>query len=316
MTQRERSVFITGCSSGIGRACAVELDRAGFHVFACVRRERDGSHLRAICSEQLEVVLADITRSDDVTRAAAQVSQRLGPAGLDALVGCAGVAGAGPVEVFPESRAREIFDVNYWGTLKVIRSFLPLLRAGGGRIVTVGSIQDQFAPPFLSAYAATKAAVLSLHRSLRHELRPWSVDVVLLEVGAIATPIWSKGWGEWNDAIASKHMTPVYGAYASAWEDFVKRTAQSAGQPEHVARFVRRVLQRRRPRAQYRVGWDAHLLWLLRCLPARLLESLFARIYRFPRPPRHQRIARRIASSTGEYLPSERSKSMRSRSGY
>src|SRR5258708_33287478 len=183
-----RSVVATGASTGIGEACALRLDRRGFHVFAGVRREVDGGALKQKASGRLTPILLDVTDASSIKSAAAAVAASLDEEGLSGLVNNAGIAIAGPLEFLPIDELRRQFEVNVIGQIAVTQAFLPLLRKGHGRIVNMGSISGRLAFPLLGPYAASKFALRALTTALRMELRPWGIPVSIIEPSGIATP--------------------------------------------------------------------------------------------------------------------------------
>ena len=183
-------VVVTGASSGIGEATALRLANAGFAVFAGVRREEDAEALRL---RGVRPVRLDVRDAAQVAAAAQEVRGALGPAGLVALVNNAGVVVPGPLEFVPLDKLRGQFEVNVIGQVAVIQAFLPLLRETRGRIVNISSIDGRIATPLLGPYVASKFALEGLSDALRRELRPWGIQITLIEPGAIKTRIWEKG---------------------------------------------------------------------------------------------------------------------------
>lgn len=271
-----RAIVITGASKGIGRACALRLDRAGFHVFAGVREPADGEALRAEASERLTPIRLDVTDDVAIAESARTVAEAVGAAGLAGLVNNAGIAIAGPLEFLPTAELRRQLEVNVIGQLAVTRAFLPLLRRARGRIVNMGSISGLMALPFTGAYAASKHALEAATDALRIELAPWGIHVAIIEPGVIATPIW-----ETSEAAANRIMEDYP---AEAWEyyggviDLVRRSARHGAArglpPDEVAKAVEHALTARRPKTRYLVGSDARIRALIRRLPDRLRDRL------------------------------------------
>jgi NAD(P)-dependent dehydrogenase (short-subunit alcohol dehydrogenase family) len=174
-----RSALVTGASSGIGAACAARLVGSGWRVFAGVRREGDAP-------EGTDEILLDITDADQIAQAAQRIAE------LDALVNNAGIAIAIPLEFIPIDELRRQLEINVIGQVAVTQAFLAHLRRSRGRIVFVGSIAGRSALPFLGAYAASKHALEALADTWRVELRPFGIEVSLVEPGTIRTPIWTK----------------------------------------------------------------------------------------------------------------------------
>ncbi|MDF2739718.1 MAG: 3-oxoacyl-[acyl-carrier protein] reductase, partial [Actinomycetia bacterium] len=184
----ERSILITGATSGIGRDAAVALAQAGHLVLAGGRRVDALAALVRHSEGRAEPVVLDVTDPDSVEDARELVERRTGGRGLDVLVNNAGYALPGPLEALAERDLRELFDTNVFGLLAVTRAFLPPMRERGqGRVVNVGSIMGRVAMPLLGAYNASKHAVAAVTDALRMELAPFGITVVLVEPGAIRT---------------------------------------------------------------------------------------------------------------------------------
>src|SRR5580704_16948746 len=124
----DRSILVTGASTGIGEACAVEFDHLGWHVFAGVRRHEDGKRLEAKSSSRLRPVPLDVTDPASIDAAADEIAASVGDNGLTALVNNAGVAVGGPVEYIAIDEWRRQFEVNVFGQVAVTKAMLPLIR--------------------------------------------------------------------------------------------------------------------------------------------------------------------------------------------
>ena len=191
----QRAVVITGASTGIGRAAVVELVGAGYQVFATVRREADAESLRQQFPEIVTPVIMDLLDEDSV-RAAGEVINSAGP--LFGLVNNAGAALPGPLETIPIDVFRRQIEINLTAQLLVTQVMLPALhrsaeQIGDARIIMIGSIGGRLSGPMLGGYGAAKHGLVGLSSSLRAELAPFKIKVLLIEPGAIATPIWDRG---------------------------------------------------------------------------------------------------------------------------
>jgi NAD(P)-dependent dehydrogenase (short-subunit alcohol dehydrogenase family) len=275
--------MITGASTGIGAATAVHLARRGWTVYAGVRRDDDG---RALTAQEASIrpLILDVT--DDAQLAAAR--SRLESEGqLDGLVNNAGIAIAGPLEFLPSGELRKQFEVNVFGLIAASRTFLPLLRATRGRIVNVGSIGGRMALPFMAPYTASKFAVEALSDSMRLEFRPFGIRTILIEPGAIKTPIWTKG-RETALAIA-QHYPPealtLYGKLIESMQRASTESAQRATPPERVAAAIERALSAPNPRNRYVVGTDAHVQAALTFLPSTWKDAMLGRMLSIGSPP-------------------------------
>ena len=280
------AVVITGASTGIGESCALRLARAGCHVFAGVRRSEDGEALRRKAPTGLTPLQLDVTDSDSVQSAVGEVERALDGAPLAGLVNNAGIALGGPLELMPLDALRRQFDVNVFGLIATTQAFLPLIRAGAGRIVNIGSISGRFAGPYVGPYAASKHALEALSDSLRVELRPWGIHVALIEPGRIATPIWEKSLAH-SEALAA-HADPAmlarYGPALDRMRAFVSKFNARRLPPESVAAAVEHALFAPRPKTRYVIGLDAWAQLLAsKLLPDRLRDALVVRALRLDR---------------------------------
>jgi NAD(P)-dependent dehydrogenase (short-subunit alcohol dehydrogenase family) len=273
--ERARSVLVTGASTGIGAATVQALLAGGVRVWAGVRREEDGRRLVSEHGDRVQVLRFDVTDAEAVTAAGERVVAA-GP--LNGVVCNAGVALPGPLEFLPITAFREQLEVNVLGQLRVIQAVLPAVRAGSGRIVVVGSIGGRIAGPLLGAYHASKFALVGLTDSLRAELAPWHIPVILVEPGAVATPIWTRGLA--NAAqVAAEMPARAQEVYAAQIADARRRAERSAERglpPPEAAAVIVRALTAPRPRPRYLVGRDALVASVVARLPFRLLYRLTA----------------------------------------
>jgi NAD(P)-dependent dehydrogenase (short-subunit alcohol dehydrogenase family) len=275
-------VVVTGASTGIGRACALQLAASGFDVLAGVRRVQDGEQLREAAGSNgsLTPLRLDVTDPDSVREAGAAVEERTGERGLAGLVNNAGIALGGPLEYLPLDDVRRQLEVNFIGQVAVTQAMLGQLRKAGGRIVNMGSIGGRTPPPFAAPYAASKAALRATSESLRRELRPWGIWVATVQPGAIATPIWDKGAADAEDIRQRLPDGAVehYGNVLSNIGATAEKMGASGMPPERVARVVEHALTARRPRRDYVVGRDAKMQIVLdRVLPTRAFDALVRR---------------------------------------
>ena len=276
MSPIDRVAVVTGSSTGIGRACALALDRLGFTVFAGVRKRADADSLRAEASERLEPVTVDVTDADSIAGAAERVREATGGR-LTGLVNNAGTVVPGPVEGVDLDELRRQLEVNVVGQVAVTQAFLPLIRTARGRIVLMSSVGGRTALPHLSPYHASKFAIEAIGDSLRQEMRPFGVEVSIIEPGAIATPFWGKGKAEAPKVRAP--MDPeVLALYSDELDAIVRasgRTEARGAPPSKVAEAVVEALTSRRPRTRYLVGTDAKIQARLgKLLPDRAMDRL------------------------------------------
>ena len=182
-------VVVTGASTGIGAAIARHLAERGFRVFGTVRRAEDEV---ALARDGVTPVRMDVTDTASIMRARGEVERALGITPLIALVNNAGIPAAGPLELFPLDELRRVLEVNLIGVVAVTQAFLPLLKVSRGRIVNISSVAGRGALPFLGPYAASKFGLEAISDSLRRELSPFGVRVIVIEPGSFKTAIWRK----------------------------------------------------------------------------------------------------------------------------
>jgi NAD(P)-dependent dehydrogenase (short-subunit alcohol dehydrogenase family) len=276
----KRAVVVTGASTGIGLACTETLALSGFFVFGSVRKREDAERLRARFGENFAPLLFDVTDADAVAQAAQEVESLLGGATLAGLVNNAGIAVPGPLLHLPMADFRRQIETNLFGQLQVIQAFAPLLgarepqRGAPGRIVNMSSVAGRFATPFLGAYNASKFGLEGMSDALRRELMVYGIDVVLIEPGMIATPIWDKADSADFDAFDKT----IYGPAARRLQKWAVEGGRSAPGPELVAKGVLRALTAPRPPARIPVVTSRFLGWTLPGLaPTRLVDWLTAR---------------------------------------
>jgi NAD(P)-dependent dehydrogenase (short-subunit alcohol dehydrogenase family) len=253
-----KTVLITGASSGIGEATAKGLLAAGHTVYAGARRV---DRMQKLAAAGARLLALDVTDDASMTAAVETVLRDAGR--IDVLVSNAGYGSYGALEDVSPEEARRQFDVNVFGLARLIQLVLPSMRAQrSGRIVNVSSIGGRFGEPFGAWYHATKFAVEGLSDSLRMELHPFGVDVVVIEPGAILT--------EWN-AIARDGLLRWSGdgPYRDGARSHAKLLASAdqgsmPSRPEIVAKTIVEAVQARRPKTRYATGGGAKTVLLLR----------------------------------------------------
>lgn len=274
-----RAAVVTGSSTGIGRASALALARAGFTVFAGVRKPEHGEALVAAAEGELEPLALDVADGASITAAAKRVREAT-EGRLAGLVNNAGTVVPGPVETVDLDKLRHQLEVNVVGQVAVTQAFLPLIRRARGRVVLMSSIGGRMSFPHLSAYHASKHALEAIGDSLRQEMRQFGVEVAIVEPGSVATPFWDKGHAEAPKARAAMgpELLELYGPELDQLEAASRKTAARGVPPERVADAVVHALTAARPKTRYLVGADAKVqAQLRRLVPDRVLDRLVAR---------------------------------------
>jgi len=270
---KERSVLITGCSSGFGFLTALRLAEEGYRVYATMRNmKKRGPLLEEAASRGVrpELLRLDVTETDSIRTALDAVGQRDGK--LDVLINNAGFGMAGFFETITDREFREEMETNFFGVLNVTRAALPLLRASGAaKIVNISSVSGFTAFPGLTPYHASKWAVEGFSESLRFELAPFGVEVVLIEPSAYRT----KALGE-NARMADRALDPksaYYGYSRMMLAAFARRNGRLRNDANDVPDVILRILRRRRNKLRHIVGHRGKTLYWVRLLvPFRLME--------------------------------------------
>ncbi|CAL1274927.1 unnamed protein product [Larinioides sclopetarius] len=204
-----RAVFITGCDTGFGHALAKRLDSKGFHVFAsCLFPSGEGaSRLKASCSDRLLILPLDVRKDDSVENALNFVKEKLGSSELWAVVNNAGIFKGFSVEMSTMDEFKDVLDVNFLGTVRVTKAFLPLLKKSKGRIVNVTSAGGELSLPFAAPYISSKYAAVGFTDCLRHEIEMQGISVVSIEPEAFYTPMAENFFRDWNWKTSSEAST-------------------------------------------------------------------------------------------------------------
>lgn len=283
-----RSVLITGCSTGIGEATARRLHGAGYDVYASARKPES---MAALAEAGIHTLALDVTDESSMARAVAQVEGSAASGAVDVLVNNAGYGLYGPVEQLPMDEIRRQFETNFFGLVRLTQLVLPgMRRMRRGRIVNVSSMGGRVTLPGGTMYHASKHAVESLSDGLRFELRPFGIDVVLIEPGPVKTP--------WNDVAAASlgTATPpdagvdddpyasfkaaVAGGFGTVTEGPTSRLSSSA---DGVAKVIARAVGSSRPRTRYLVNPVARAFVAMDgLLPDKAYDAVIRRQFHLP----------------------------------
>jgi NAD(P)-dependent dehydrogenase (short-subunit alcohol dehydrogenase family) len=255
--------IVTGVSSGIGSETARELANAGYRVFGTVRSESSP------VPDGVEKIVLDVRDQASIEAAVSGVVSRAGR--IDALVNNAGGSIVGAIEETDVVQAQALFDVNFFGAVRVTRAVLPTMRTQrSGRIVFVSSVVGFLPAPFMGFYAASKHALEGYSESLDHEVRALGIRAVLVEPGFMKTRI---------DANATQAAQEIedYAAARRRVGASIRSSVENGDDPLLVARTIAGALRASRPRLRYPVGKGAGMLATLRSL---MPETLFDRSFR------------------------------------
>jgi NAD(P)-dependent dehydrogenase (short-subunit alcohol dehydrogenase family) len=274
----EKTALITGASSGFGLLTSVTLARRGWRVLATMRDLGRRSLLEDAARatgvlDRIEIHSLDVTNAGQIGALADLIAKR--PAPLDAIVNNAGFAAPGFADDVTDAELRAQFDTNFFGAAAVTRAFLPQLRRQGfGHIVMVSSVSGRMAYPGVGSYTASKFALEGWSESLRFEMKPLGIQVVLVEPGAFETDIWTR-----NAKLSAGLQSPdsPNAGRIDGWRKRITGDKKRAD-PQAVVDTIATVLENPRPKLRYVVGKDAKAGLLLRkVLPWSLFEWIIVR---------------------------------------
>lgn len=260
----QKTAFVTGASSGIGKAAALALSRAGYRVIGTSRKAAPGE-----IRDGIRMIACDVTSDASVSAAVALAHAELGR--IDLLVNNAGYAISGAAEESSIEQVRALLDTNYLGVVRVTNEVLPIMRRqGNGRILNIGSVVGLIPGPFGTHYTASKHAIEGYSESLDHEVRPFGIRVAVIEPWATKTSI------ETNSPRADRPVAAYSETFARYQAAF--SAAMAAGDTaDNVAATVLSAAQATTPRLRYPSGKAARqTAFARRFLP----RSLFDRILR------------------------------------
>jgi NAD(P)-dependent dehydrogenase (short-subunit alcohol dehydrogenase family) len=272
----KKSVVITGVSTGIGWGAVKVLVGKGFHVFGSVRKQADADRLKAEFGEAFTPLLFDVTDEAAVQAGARQVEAALAGATLAGLVNNAGIAVAGPLMYLPIDEWRQQLEVNLTGVVIATQAFAPLLGAGGarvadpGRIINISSVGGRNANPFMAPYCTTKFGLEGLSESLRREMLPFGVDVVVVAPGAVATPIWDKA----DQIDTARYANTVYAPALERLRQYMLGIGKSGLPPEKIGEAIAIALTAPSPKVRYVVSPSPMQVLMTEVLPKRTLDRI------------------------------------------
>lgn len=284
----KKTVFITGAAMGMGALKARTLAERGWEVYAGVLPGADTSELLPCAN--VTAVEQDVTDDASVAESARIVEAALDGRGLDLLINNAGIAnvGTGMVEGASIEKGKITFEVNTWGTMRVLQNFLPMIRraAPHSRIINFASGAVKANPPGSGVYNMSKHAVVGLTKTLRHELAPFGIQVTAVEPGAVKTHMTANARETTKDIWANvpDSITEIYGPHLMhTTTTLMAEQIEKGNEPEVVVNQVLGLLNVKKWKSSYMVGKDVKAmgpLWKL--LPERMFEKLIQSATRIP----------------------------------
>lgn len=276
----QKSILITGCSSGIGWCAAQQLHQRGYRVFATARKEKDVEKLKILGVESFQL---DVDDSNSIQTTLQQILEKTNGT-LDALFNNAGFVQPGAVEDLTRDMMREQFETNVFGPMELVNLVLPIMRKQGhGRIIQNTSILGIVAMPFRGAYNASKFALEGFTHTLRQELRGTGIFVSIIAPGPIHSNLRQNALGHYEANLRNRQSAHQK-TYTNMEKYFFKLSASKnrlSAHPEAVTKKLLLALESPHPNPHYYVTLSAHLMaWLRRLLPDSALDFLMERINR------------------------------------
>ncbi len=273
MSKSPKIVLITGATAGIGRETALYLANQGHHVIATGRKVVELEKLRTEfgtpATGKIDTLVLDVTSSESIAACVREVATLTNGHGIDTLVNNAGFGVLGPSAEITDAEMRRQYETNVFGLMSVTRAFLArMLERKAGRIINVSSVGGRITLPYFGVYNSTKYAVESLSDALRYELRPFGIDVSLIEPGVIRTNF---------EATAVANLGTVsHGAYSAAlgkYEKMSKMADRFASNPIVIAKAIGRAVNARRPAARYVAPRSTNFILVFRAIaPTRMWD--------------------------------------------
>jgi short-subunit dehydrogenase len=277
MSNTSKIVLITGATAGIGRMSALHLAKLGHHVIATGRKPEELAKLRAEATAELaslgkgklDILLLDVTSLASIEAAAREVDRLTNGRGLDVLVNNAGFGVLGPTSEISDSEMRRQYETNVFGLMNVTRAFLPaMMQRRAGRIINVSSVGGRITLPYFGVYNSTKYAVESLSDAMRYELRPFGIDVTMIEPGVIRTNFEATAVGNLGQFANTPYKVAV-----EKYEQMSKMADRFASNPIVIAKAIARAVNARRPAARYVAPFSTNFVILFaRLFPTRMWD--------------------------------------------
>ncbi len=276
----KKGILVTGASSGIGFSISTYLAENGFTVFATVRKESDEERLKSLnLPELIPVYPLDLTEFSHIQLALKFVSEEMRKRGIKGLYGIINNAGGGfiaPVELMDLEKFRLEIETRILGHLRLIQTFLPMIREVKGRIIWITT--PALVPiPFVSSIHACDFAVNCLARTLRIELSPWKIPVIMIRCGGIKTPAVEKSYiklEEFLKNIPENNISKTYSEMLKREIEDLKEFDKRRTEPVEVAKTVFKALSVKNPKRRYQVGYMSDLSAFLELFPQSFVDFI------------------------------------------
>ena len=278
--QLNKSILITGCSTGIGAALVTEFLKQGFLVFGSIRDKKMEAPLKKKYGANFVPLVFDVTNYSQISKAYKKVKLTLKGANLGILINNAGIAKLGPVEHI----SSEEFDLHLktmvLGTFNCVQIFLPLLGAKNkrapGKVINISSGGGSIGQPFMASYCSSKHALEGFSESLRRELLIYGIKVIIVAPRAFKTEIWDKS----NiDGRAVDFKKTVYNQAFDKFTNFIKELSEQGQDVQVLAQKIYKISNLKRPKVKYSMGPSGLQFYLIRTLPKKLIDKILGKYF-------------------------------------
>ena len=278
--QLNKSILITGCSTGIGAALVVEFLKEGFLVFGSIRDKKLEAPLKKKYGNNFVPLVFDVTNYSQISKAYQKVKLTLKGANLGILINNAGIAKLGPVEHI----SSEEFDLHLktmvLGAFNCVQIFLPLLGTRNinspGKVINISSGGGSIGSPFMASYCSSKHALEGFSESLRRELLIHGIKVIIVAPRAFRTAIWDKS----NiDGRAVEFKKTVYNQSFDKFTNFIKGLSEQGQDVQVLAQKIYKISSLKKPKVKYSMGPSGVQFYLIRTLPKKLIDKILGKYF-------------------------------------
>lgn len=273
----KKYILITGASSGIGRQTVIELSKESndFIIFAAIRRREDKALIERV-SKNVKGVYLDITNKTSVLKALKFITSKTKV--LDVIINSAGVATAGPLELLNISDIKSQFEVNTFGPLFLVQTFLPVLNKNG-KIININSMAQTGIFPFIAPYCASKRALSIFLNALNIELNNnKNIKIIEINPGVVQTPIWKKSVQACQENIKKSNNPDLINCYKNELNILKANALKNETRglfSIDIAKLIIKIIKNKNPKTRYNIGLDSHFAFLIsKLLPCELLNKL------------------------------------------
>lgn len=270
---KRKLVLITGTSSGFGLLTALTLAKHGYFVIAAMRDLSKKEKLLSLAKkegidQQIEIVSLDVTNKEDIDQLIASIEEKYGF--IHILINNAGYCQGGLVEQIPMNDWEKQFQTNFFSCVALTKAVLPTMRRRReGKIIFLGSISGRIGLPGMGAYASSKFALEGFVESLRLEVKPFQIDISIIEAGSFQTNIWEKSIKDVEGEVEEDYASMFQAVFSSA-----KQSAKQAGDPMEVVNLILHICETRNAKLRYPIGKGVKLTTFLKnILPWELVEK-------------------------------------------